>query len=385
MLILSGLLLTVCSPDGHAQKGKWLSRLFSHKTLASSAEWSGFSTGNFVNVEKSVFQRSHQTLLDANGGHGPLLRSTFRARIDQREQQSIFSGTVFKISYNGQEEIYGVVAAHAVGANLNSPLSQNFVADVYTPEGFRSIPAQIVQISAPSMLDMALVKFRPEDEKLFEPLSLATQRPEAGQLLQTQGFARGKEVFLPDRSLQGGQGGLVLRTSVPIPHGERNGLCGSAVTNTQHELVGIYTGSSCGLAGDVSYAMPASFLFRLVEAYHGGPDTFPFVLDGHMIMPLKVDEYISEVRLADAFDNQQAYLRFGYKLSYSTLLDAMEQHNPRYLNFVVRRVKWTGRGKYRRLEEDREHFWDAYTVYTYDTQAKKIISEKNKMWWTNWF
>ncbi len=381
---LSGLLLVACPLAGYAQKGKWLSRLFSRRGLVSSSELSGSSLGNFVQVEESVFQGAQQALLKSNGGHGPLLRSTFRARINQKEQQSIFSGTVFKISYNGQEEIYGVVAAHAIGVKLNAPLSQNFVADVYTSQGYRSIPAQIVQISAPSMIDMALVKFRPEDEKLFEPLSLAKQQPESGQLLQTQGFARGREVFLPDRMLLG-QSGPALRTAVPIVHGQRSGLCGSAVTNTQHELVGIYTGSACGLAGDISYATPASFLSVLVDAYHGASGTFPFILDGRMIMPLQVDEYISEVRLADAFDNQQAYLRFGYKLSYTTLLDAMEQHNPRYLNFVVRKVKWTERGKYRRLEEDREHSWDSYTIYTYDTQLKKIVSEKNKMWWNHWF
>ena len=383
--ILSGLLLTVCPSDGHAQKGKWLSRLFTRKNSFTTAELLGNSSdklGNF-SLEMSVFSKVQQAQLDANGGHGPLLRSTFRARVNRQEENSIFSGTVFKISYHGQEEIYGVIAAHAVGINLNTPLAQNFVADIYTPQGMRTVPAQIVQISAPSMLDMALVKFRPEDEKLFTPLTLAHQRPQVGQLLQTQGFARGKEVFLPDRTLQE-NAGPALRTQVPIPYGQRNGLCGSALTNEQYELVGIYTGSACGLAGDVSYAMPASFLSTLVDAYHGHSDTFPFILNGRMIMPLKVDEYISEVRLADRFDNQQAYLRFGYKLSYSTLLEQMELHNPRYLNFVVRKVKWIGRRNARHLEEDREHFWDAYTIYTYDTSLKKIISEKNKMWWNNW-
>ena len=120
--ILSGLLLTVCPSDGHAQKGKWLSRLFTRKNSFTTAELLGNSSdklGNF-SLEMSVFSKVQQAQLDANGGHGPLLRSTFRARVNRQEENSIFAGTVFKISYHGQEEIYGVIAAHAVGINLNT-------------------------------------------------------------------------------------------------------------------------------------------------------------------------------------------------------------------------------------------------------------------------
>lgn len=391
---LVGVLVLALPLTAHAQvgakAGQLVRRLLGGKTLTQQiARTSSLSHAADVTPLSSRVEEAVHILQRNQVPQGPLVRSTFIAHADKQGYGSPFSGAVFKTTYHGQEEIFGVVAAHALSTTMSSPLGQTFTARVYTPQGWKSVPAQVVQYSAPSMLDMVLVKFRPEDEKLFEPLSLSLQRPEAGETLQTQGFALGKAVFIPNRTVvESSQ--MLLLTRMPFNEG-RNGLCGSPVTNEQNELVGIHTGSSKGLANDVGYAVPAAFLPLLVRAYHqpGREEVFPLVLDGRVVLQLKVDEYISEVRLSNALDEQLAYLRFGYKFPYHELTDNMLRLSPRYIEFYVRKVAWTGHGKRRHLEEKREGFLSDYTVYKYDTLLRRIVSEqggslKQKMMEMGW-
>ncbi len=374
--VLSGCLLGVGSVSLFAQNSRGLLSLLRRGPKEISLP----KIETDLPLPTTVFQRAHQARLKAMGGHGPLVRSTFRA-VAKPSSTGFFSGSVIQME---DGEIFGVIAAHVAKNDLCNPLAQNFIAQVLTPEGWLSIPAEIVQISAPSMLDLALVKFRPEDEKLFEPLELADEKPSAGQFVLTQGFGQGHEIYLADRPLLATDTPFLL-AKTPVPLDDRIGMCGSVITNLHHEVVGTYTGSVCSLSGDESFAAPVSFLRALVAAYRGENYTFPFILHGQTILSLDVDEYISEVRLADAFDRQQAYLRFPRKLSYSSLSRTILDKNPRYLNFIVRKVHWTGRKSRRFLEESREEFYDPYTVYTYDTQLRQVISAKNRIWWNHWF
>ena len=170
-------------------------------------------------------------------------RSVFRARSLGEQSEVTFSGVAFKTTYLGQEEMFGVVAAHALSPEPGtSLLGSEFTAEVFGEGGFITVPAKLVQVSAISTLDLALIKFRPEDEKLFTPLALAKQEVSADERIIGLGFGQGKWVFSKRSFLA--KTPFSIRTSFTVPWVDRGGLCGSAVLNAKHELLGIHTGST---------------------------------------------------------------------------------------------------------------------------------------------
>ena len=102
----------------------------------------------------------------------PWVKGIFRAYPKDQLTTHAYSGFVFKT----EGEIFGVVASHAISPDYTeSELGPFFTARFLIDGQMVDIPAEIVQVSAPSMLDVALVKFRPEDEKLFYPFTLAAE------------------------------------------------------------------------------------------------------------------------------------------------------------------------------------------------------------------
>lgn len=310
----------------------------------------------------------------------PLTRATFLATEDPNIETNAFSGTVFKTVYNGEEEIFGVVAAHAIATSAAElALKRNFTMLFFDGENMMEVPAEIVQLSSPSMLDVALVKFSPEAEAMFQPLRISEVPVQVGDVLASQGFAGDIDVNIPNREITAVTP-LSVRTTIPYARADRPGLCGSAVVNEEHELVGIHTGSTYSDEGaqfDVGYATNASFLNTLVEAYHNeGKATFPLIFNKQKIVDLNVDEYISYVALYDADGKVLWQKGFESKFSYSTVQKKIEELSPRSMTVTTRRATWD-QAEPTVLFENHTAAWDTSKVtYKYDFKIQQIVSVK---------
>lgn len=233
--------------------------------------------------------------------------AVFQAIPDGLAPVNTYSGTVFKTVYNGKTEIFGAIAAHTLRSMPQMPgvLEKTFRVAVVRDGQAHVMPVRVVQVSSRKLFDVALVKFRPQDEALFAPLTLAEASPAEGEVY-SHGFACGLPMTVSSRSVKA-VSPWVIKTTMPLEKESRAGLCGSAVLNKRHELVGIHTGSSANLqnpAKDVGYVAPASLLRGLVEAYHnGGEGAFALVLNGKEITRLNVDEFVSSVELLDKKGN----------------------------------------------------------------------------------
>lgn len=334
-------------------------------------------------LERSVQQlamenRVLKTTLNKITAQTALLRSTFQATETTTESTNSFSGTVFKAVYNGEEEIFGVVAAHTIARTAgDKALKRQFTASVFDGENVVEVPAEIVQLSSPSMLDVALVKFAPEAESLFHPLRISQVPVEFGDMLSSQGFAGATDVNIPGRYAVEVTP-LSIRTKMPYARDDRPGLCGSAVVNADQELVGIHTGSKWGrdVTDDVGFATNASFLNTLVEAYHnGGKASFPLILNKQKVADLNVDEYISYVSFLDEAGVVRWQKGFESKFSFKDVQEMLEIFNPRYLVITTRRAVWD-EAVPDILFENHTAPWDrSKTTYKYDWQERKLISK----------
>ncbi len=298
----------------------------------------------------------------------PLVQGLFRAYPKEDLDGHSFSGFVFSTSYKGREERFGVVVAHSASPEYTkSVLGRFFTARVLSGGRAVDIPAEVVQVSPPSMLDLALVKFRPEDEKLFTPFKLAEQEPAIGEVLQGLGYSHNQVAFVPGRELL--KNTLVsLRTRMPFPRIDRAGLCGSPLLNDKHEVVAVHTGSSRFEArptDDIGFATKASYLHALVKAYHNeeGRAVFPLMLGNEKVAELNVDEYVSAVRIING-TGETIFRRVVYqKFPYSSIMDALPYG--RYVEMDISRVVW----KDKFLSETR---LNPRTV-KYDLKRKKMV------------
>lgn len=334
-------------------------------------------------LERSVRQlQTENRVLKAALNHitprTALLRATFQATETTAEATNPFSGTVFKAVYNGEEEIFGVVAAHTIARTAgDKALKRQFTASIFDGENVVEVPAEIVQLSSPSMLDVALVKFAPEAESLFHPLRISQVPVEFGDMLSSQGFAGATDVNIPGRYAVEVTP-LSIRTKMPYARDDRPGLCGSAVVNADQELVGIHTGSKWGrdVTDDVGFATNASFLNTLVEAYHnGGKASFPLILNKQKVADLNVDEYISYVSFLDEAGVVRWQKGFESKFSFKDVQEMLEIFNPRYLVITTRRAVWDESAP-DILFENHTAPWDrSKTTYKYDWQERKLISK----------
>ncbi len=321
-------------------------------------------------LQAQINQLNHVQRLDG---------ATFRASENDEPFASVFSGTVFKTKYNGQDEIFGVVAAHTIAPDIShsaEALHKNFVVVMHINGVRKRFPVEIVQVSAPSMLDMALIKFRPEDEALLTPLTVQ-RNVRKGEPLYSHGFASGEEMEVPREVVE--ETYLSFRTTIPVPRSKRPGFCGSPVLNARHELVGIHTGSIYEKAGescDIGFAISAKFLDVLVKAYHNdGQALFPLVVDGHVLANMNVDEYVSVVTIYDDNMRQLWQQGFDYKFSQSKVEQAIRSiPQARYVLTTTRRAYWEEDGKI--LTENRSRSDKTKKRYKYDLWEKQIVSVK---------
>ncbi len=300
-------------------------------------------------------------------------KAVFRALGPQQDAMTL-SGTLVKTSYNGQEEIYGVVPMHVLRNEDHVPgtLSYKFTAGVFTDTTVKFIPAWVVQLSSSKTGDVALVKFRKEDEKLLSPLALNMQEPTFPQQAYAQGFARNllaRQTF----QLIGTTTTGLLTAQIPAAYeGDRAGFCGSPVVNEQGTLNGIHVGSRYACAdpateaffnafrlnapnvpeGDIGYVTPASFVQNLVTAYHE-PNAKPIVvrLAGHEIARLAINEYVSRIELLGN-DHQQLWTKdTDFKVSFSAAEAVLRLRNDiRYIKLAIGRTHWVKDEKGWRIE-----------------------------------
>ena len=264
------------------------------------------------------------------------------------EPNIVYSGTVFKTQYNGKEEIYGVIATHAVSLDAEdiTCVTRRFTATFFRADGsLAQIPAESVAFSPIGMLDIALVKFPKEAEPFLRPYPLG--QPGEETVFHSQGYNDKELLVIPDRKLL-----KILpysiRTAMPILEtSRRRGLCGSPLLNSREELVGIHTGTAfdvCHLnnASLCSYATPSRYLNFLVEAYHnGGKAKVPFYLDENRFVSLNVDEYLAGYKLLDARGRTLYTEESGTRPSRKELKTALQQYpQATFLLLTTHRLAW---------------------------------------------
>lgn len=312
----------------------------------------------------------------------PALESTFQAMPVFSPSTNHFSGTIFETTYEGQKEIYGVVAAHSTNLHswdVGTGLEKEFTVVLFPNGQPLPIKAEIVQLSSRRFLDLALVKFPEEYVSLLKPLTLAKGEVQVAETLQSHGYAS-----LSPANIEGRTVSEIFptsyRTTIPFSRDARPGLCGSAVVNANHELVGIHVGSTqsgADAAADKAFVVPSKMLNSLVEAYHnGGVGTFEFVLGDRKIADLNVDEYIHSMELVTDLATNRPVWRHNieHKFSYSQVYNALANHpEAGFLRFTTRRTSWDETGKI--LLEDSHG--ETKTSYLYDLQKNELISVKH--------
>lgn len=323
------------------------------------------STGGSPALHLGVEQQAARAQLNAS--RMTVWQSAFRARAPQDETaQRAFSGALFTLN---RQEVYGVIAAHALAGERRPSIGRWFFADVFLDGKWTSVPAQVVQLSAPATWDVALVKFRPQDAARLKPLLLSTQVTQPGEALNVTGFHHQTPVAL---SVQGITEITPFSLRAPIVGSEINriGLCGSAVTNTQGELVGIHTGSKFGFYGDIGYATHAEILPKLVEAYHHAGQVFwPLELNGHKIADLRLDEYVYTLAFLDETKTEVETLTFNGKFSFSQVKNVLAEHpDVRYMKLNTAYISW------QKENPNEVKFYTPARQLTYDLRESRLIN-----------
>ena len=287
-----------------------------------------------------------------------------------------YSVTVFKTSYNGAQEIYGVMPAHALPYDWmhgKDSVGKNFTVHVKQADGSElALDAQVVQVSAESMLALSLVKFSPQAEAYLSPLELADEPAAMGELLFSYGYAAGRPTAI-SRTVNA-QSFVSVRTNQAI-EGDREGFCGSPLLDANGQIKAIHTGTveGNGKRDDVSYGTHVGFIRKLVEAYHnGGTSSFGLILDGQHVTDLNVDEYISAFYLYNEAGKKVAQQNLG-KFSQSTLLSAIQEHpEAAYLQLTSRKAQWIQEGGLDILKEDRSGRDKTKHQHWYNLQTRQI-------------
>jgi len=260
-----------------------------------------------------------------------------------------FSMSIIKKMYNGKEEIFGIIATHAIPNNIiEAPykfgVTRKFQAKLPLTDGTeRVISAQVVQISPVSMLDISLVKFDPEVEHLLKPMEYISQPPKVDQTVFSFGFANSTPV-LSSRVVKKNSNFSIQTTKIEVGKNS-SGYCGSLVFNEEGQAIGIHTGS----INDISYATHAHFIDNLIEAYHNnGKSVYNLELNGHVLTTINVDEFISSFSLVDEnfeilYKHEAGVNVYGVPTRYSEtrIQQALAAHpEAKYLILHSRKAYW---------------------------------------------
>lgn len=335
-------------------------------------------------VSQAIFRSIKQ------GGTGEFKNSVFCGRAKKGERA--WSGSVFTVEENGQREVYGAVAAHALaplptdltsGSWADYALHRTFKLEMLDESGvLHTLPGEVVWLSSPKMWDVALVKFNPLDEHLFAPLELSNELPSLGDMVQQQGFSKDLSIYIPNRQVIDITP-LSFRTTIPFDRFKRAGLCGSPVFITEEnaagnpvpKLVGIHTGSypKGSIEEDIGYFTPVTFLKKFVADYrNGGQERFPVKLKGREALSLAANEYIHAVILFDNEGNEITRHKFEDKFSYRKLESLVDLYGPLEIDFVVKRFQWA------RVNPKYVEFSHGSHRIRYNLREGRIIKEKRE-------
>lgn len=363
---------------------------------ASKSSGSREASALLSQIQKQISAQANP--VQKNEGAQTALNNALNRRIQQAQPRSVpqkdghifiasadidpdfrFSGTVFQIAYNGKKEVYGVIATHAITSDPNDPfgLMRRFKATVYLPgdQTPHVLTAEVVASFPVRTLDISLVKFNAEGEKLLTPYRLGHIGKD--KVLQSVGYTHWGFSFIPQRRIIK-RTPYTIYTSMPLSHTERAGMCGSALLNSKAQLVGIHTGTTetpsiTRTKQTVSFAASAAYLKYLVAAYHqGGNMQFPFYVVPHHFITLNINEYPTFFRLLDGngkvLKGEAVSFHFPHK-HFKTLLKQYPQ--AKFLQLNTQQIHWNETGT---ALEPADPFQDEYTTYLYDLEHRQVVS-----------
>ncbi len=304
-------------------------------------------------------------------------KSVLFAPVEAPGKTGGFSVTVVKVPYNGQEEVFGVIATHVLPESyytFNSSLKRHFHVQIKQADDTQQlVEAEVVQISPRSMLDISLVKFSPQAETQVQPLELSSTPIQKQEKLYSYGYGAAQPMQ-EERTVQ--QLSLLsVRTDQNLT-ADRQGFCGSPLLDGNNQVKAIHTGTKSPKdLPEISYGTHAHFINLLVEAYHNqGNALYNFVIDGQTMAQFNVDEYISAVYLYDANGKRLLQKNIEDKFSESFLRKALAG-NPqaRYLQLTTRKAQWeTDQDGDSILKEDRSRSDKTKHQHWYNLQTKQI-------------
>ena len=271
------------------------------------------------------------------------LSSIFRARPkDPGELNESFAGTFFKTTYQGKEEVFGVIASHALTeGGKDFSLQRIFLADVYIDGSFVEVPMEVVQLGAPGMLDVSLVKIPDEIIPFIEPYELMPKPPVSNEPFASFGFVGNELKQVENRYVLNHRSSYSMRTMMPTEPGSYVGECGGPLEGINENGVPVLAGIHTGSSGKVGYAASAHVLNMLVEAYHHqGEGYFPLEFNGYQLAQLRADEYISFITL---YNKQgQALWKGAATERFSThfLAELLFKYHPHTLQLTLGRAGW---------------------------------------------
>ncbi len=285
-------------------------------------------------------------------------RAVFRAFPYESSSGHAFTGTIIKHNYKGHEEIFGIVATHALQGVPYSAglfLNKEFQAVYVHGNVAHTIPAKVVQFSPFSMRDLALVKFDPEFEILFDPIPLE----DFALKLPAQGYSQGYACNILSKQtfpIVGMTSVGTLTSRLPAAElGQRSGLCGAPVFTKDFRLAGIHIGSS--YTTNTGYIAPLSTIKSLIQAYHAA-DTQPILLSigGREIGRLAVNEFVSRIEILDA--SYRTLWKEDTKAKFS--LGAAEEELTRhpqaaYIRLTIGKSVWEQDAKGSYILDDNSH------------------------------
>ena len=270
----------------------------------------------------------------------PAVASVFQVR-GADDSAIRFSGAVIKAEVDGKTQIFGVMAAHPLASTPESKAPfRHFKADVFINGHYWEVPAQVVQVGAWQMTDMALVKFPPEIEMFLTPLVLRQTPVQVGDKIQLVGMAHQKGfAFAPSPVMEITP--LTLRFPVPYVFVARIGLCGSPVVSEQQEMVGMHIGSRFGFSGDTGLVLKASYIRKMIEGYvRGEEEPYLLQINGHTLARLQSHEYISQITLFDEEGKELARQAFDGKFSYTAVKDLLAAYPAKSIALDIGQVRW---------------------------------------------
>ena len=254
-ILTAGLVLLLCTA-AYAQKSPKLPQQLFRRLMTDPGNFPQQSISKLSDKQLSTLirtlEQANASLVKKNLQERKRQENVFKTarpallRVLSGQEMHSLSGTLFKTKHQGKTEVFGAVPMHVLKHAQEVPgtVSKQFSVAVETPQGTKIVPVEVVQLSSTKTVDVALIKFRPQDEALLSPLELGKETTSFPTQVYAQGFARS---ILSQQSFS-----LIGNTSIGIylaqipstARGERAGFCGSPVLTKQATLAGIHIGSS---------------------------------------------------------------------------------------------------------------------------------------------